>query len=77
MLFSYALRDAASSTDELLSDGAAEKVKEFVGRNQARDIKSQESVRVRVSNTWSEGALGSNTGIADKTEYCQAYRSHG
>jgi hypothetical protein len=51
--------------DELLSDAAAEKVKEFAGRNQARDINSQESVRVRVGNTWSEGAVGSNTDVSN------------
>lgn len=34
-----ALRDAASSTDELLSQAAAEKVKEIAGRNSAKDIK--------------------------------------
>ncbi|OAQ60163.2 prion-inhibition and propagation domain-containing protein [Pochonia chlamydosporia 170] len=62
------LRDAASSTDELLSKAAAEKVKEFTGRNQAKDIKSQQTARVRVGNAWSDGALGSSMGIVDRTE---------
>lgn len=62
-----ALRDAAAGADGALSDAAAQKLEGIAGRNHARDIKTEETARVLLGNTWSEPALSGGSGIADQT----------
>jgi hypothetical protein len=44
-----------------------EKIEGIVGRNYAKAIKSEETVRVRVGNEWNESVLARGTGVADRT----------
>ncbi|GJN78501.1 hypothetical protein PLIIFM63780_001995 [Purpureocillium lilacinum] len=62
-----ALQDAASGTDNALSDAAAGKLEGIAGRNYAKDIKTEETARVLLGNTWSEATLSGGSSIADQT----------
>ncbi|KAH6883907.1 prion-inhibition and propagation-domain-containing protein, partial [Thelonectria olida] len=43
-----ALQDAAAGTDSVLSEAVAKKIEGIAGRNYAKDIKTEETVKVRV-----------------------------
>ncbi|KAI8630285.1 heterokaryon incompatibility protein s [Xylariaceae sp. FL1651] len=57
-----ALQKAAENTDSVLSEGVANKLKTYGGRNYARVILSEAEGRVRVGNEWTEAALSSGFG---------------
>lgn len=62
-----ALQEAASSTDKLLSDTVAEKVKQVAEQNRASFVSTEDNARVRVGTEWSEAALARGTAIVGGT----------
>ncbi|RSL89918.1 hypothetical protein CEP51_001007 [Fusarium floridanum] len=63
-----ALGDAASGTDDLLEEAVEEKMEAIAARNEAKDILTEETARVKVGNHWSEGAVSRGVPMMDKTE---------
>lgn len=62
-----ALRDAAADTDESLFEAVERKVASIGGRNQAQNVTSEDTARVRVGNEWAATVLASGANIADQT----------
>ncbi|KAJ4310785.1 hypothetical protein N0V84_010793 [Fusarium piperis] len=63
-----ALQDAAYGTDHLLSEAVADKMKAIASRNEANNILTEGTARVRVGNEWSESVLSGGVSVMDKTE---------
>ncbi|RSL54130.1 hypothetical protein CEP53_007523 [Fusarium sp. AF-6] len=63
-----ALEEAASGTDDLIAEAVADKMEAIAARNEAKDILTEETARVKVGNHWSESVLSRGVPVMDKTE---------
>lgn len=62
------LQDAASGTDDLLSEVVADKTKIIAARNEAKGVLAEGTARVKVGNHWGESVLTRGAPAMDKTE---------
>lgn len=62
------LQEATAGVDRVSAEAVAQKVEKIAGRNYAKDIRSDETVRVRVGNEWGETVLTRGMTISDRTE---------
>ncbi|RYC59946.1 hypothetical protein CHU98_g6258 [Xylaria longipes] len=63
-----ALQNAAANTDSVLTQVVTERLKICEARNYAKDVRSEESARVRVGNEWAEAVLGRSLGPPSQTQ---------
>ncbi|KAK4643969.1 Heterokaryon incompatibility protein S [Podospora bellae-mahoneyi] len=61
------LKDAAGGIDAAMSDAAAQKIDAIVGRNSAKDIRTEERARVQLGNVVTAAALHGEIRISDQT----------
>jgi hypothetical protein len=62
-----ALQDAAVGTDPMLSEAVTRKIEGISGKNYIRDLKGEDTAKVRVGNEWHEVVLIRGTNVADRT----------